>query len=694
MRPFLITLVLIGLIAAAPCSAQESTAFTYQGQLQHAGAPHTGEVAMTFSLWDSQTGGTQLGTLNEIIQVSDGLFQVELDFGSQPWGSGLWLQISADGTDLPPRQRLTAAPLSLRSHFAAALDHPLGADEVDDSAIQLRIDDSCQFGWAIRGINTDGSVFCQMAGGSKWAGVAGDAIHHDGKVGVGITPEADFHVAGLEVILPGMRLEHLEGGYFNVVGGSTHNVLSDNALGATISGGGVSSSPNSVQGEFDTVGGGLGNTAGQPTHGVSTASTVAGGENNSSNGFHSSVGGGLGNSANGTAATVAGGIGNSSTGTRSTIGGGHNNLAQENNSTVGGGQQNVAGGGNATISGGSSNSATGIGASVGGGENNEVSFNYSTIAGGLSNTASGGAAMIPGGLFNNAEGNYSLAAGRRAKANHNGAFVWADSADADFASTGPDQFVVRATGGVGFGEPPSDYFVINTPFDTQDTDYSFGTGALRVRIGGATRFRVLGNGGVAVGSSYQSSGVPERGMRVSGLVELASLGTGGTTSLCRNGDGAIAECSSSARYKHDITSLEDAGALIEQLRPVSYRWRDSDTEDFGLVAEEVAAIEPRLVTYNGDGQVEGVKYRQLSALLVRGFQEQRRDSDGLRAEVSALRRQADRTHELTRRNAELADRVDRLEALLLDRQRMAAEDQPPPHPGPIGGETGKTSSKP
>ncbi|HSU55625.1 MAG TPA: tail fiber domain-containing protein, partial [Candidatus Dormibacteraeota bacterium] len=59
-------------------------------------------------------------------------------------------------------------------------------------------------------------------------------------------------------------------------------------------------------------------------------------------------------------------------------------------------------------------------------------------------------ATIPGGR-ENAATSYAFAAGRRAKANHTGAFVWADSTDADFASTGNNQFLIRAAGGVGIG---------------------------------------------------------------------------------------------------------------------------------------------------------------------------------------------------------------------------------------------------
>ena len=63
-------------------------------------------------------------------------------------------------------------------------------------------------------------------------------------------------------------------------------------------------------------------------------------------------------------------------------------------------------------------------------------------------TADGRAATVPGGELNRAAGNYSFAAGRRAKANHLGTFVWADSSvDADFASSAANEFNVRASGG-------------------------------------------------------------------------------------------------------------------------------------------------------------------------------------------------------------------------------------------------------
>jgi hypothetical protein len=77
-----------------------------------------------------------------------------------------------------------------------------------------------------------------------------------------------------------------------------------------------------------------------------------------------------------------------------------------------------------------------------------ASGDLSTISGGSFNSASGDSSTVAGGEANWASGNYSFAAGRRAKASTPGSFVWADSINYDLQPTLPNQFVVRATGGV------------------------------------------------------------------------------------------------------------------------------------------------------------------------------------------------------------------------------------------------------
>lgn len=165
---------------------------------------------------------------------------------------------------------------------------------------------------------------------------------------------------------------------------------------------------------------------------------------------------------NATSANVVGGYSGNSVGSGvvgATIGGGGAewdyqdpgmNSVTDDYGTVGGGLSNEASDNYATVGGGWNNEATGYAAAVGGGRSNEATDNYATAGGGMNNRASGLAATVPGGYGNTAQGSYSFAAGRRAKASYNGSFVWADSTDADFASTAEDQFLVRANGGVVF----------------------------------------------------------------------------------------------------------------------------------------------------------------------------------------------------------------------------------------------------
>ena len=214
----------------------------------------------------------------------------------------------------------------------------------------------------------------------------------------------------------GLRLEYAKSGFesINVIGGSSGNVVGSGVVGATIAGGGTANAGliNQVLANFGTVGGGWSNMV------------------------------------NGASATISGGNGNIASGTYSTIGGGYANSAiAGQQATVGGGAQNTASGNGATVPGGQQNTASANAATVAGGKGNVAHWDYATVGGGATNHASGEYATVPGGRDNTAS-HYAFAAGRRAKASHPGAFVWADSTDADFTSTATNQFSIRAAGGV------------------------------------------------------------------------------------------------------------------------------------------------------------------------------------------------------------------------------------------------------
>ena len=138
---FLSALVLAGAVHA------QDTSFTYQGQLQSGGALFSGIANLEFTLYDSPSGGTIVAgpLVRNDWPVSDGLFQVELDFGAAFDGSQRWLEINVDGTVLAPRQAVTPTPVAM---FALSGNEgpqgppgPEGASPfelVDDNAVYMQ----------------------------------------------------------------------------------------------------------------------------------------------------------------------------------------------------------------------------------------------------------------------------------------------------------------------------------------------------------------------------------------------------------------------------------------------------------------------------------------------------------------------------------------------------------------------------
>src|SRR5207247_2378116 len=85
-------------------------------------------------------------------------------------------------------------------------------------------------------------------------------------------------------------------------------------------------------------------------------------------------------------------------------------------------------------------------------------------------------ATIPGGNANmiGTNASYAFAAGRGARALHLGSFVWADSTSATVSSTASNQFLIRASGGVGIGTvSPGARLEVRTP-DTSGNAIRFG----------------------------------------------------------------------------------------------------------------------------------------------------------------------------------------------------------------------------
>jgi hypothetical protein len=317
-------------------------------------------------------------------------------------------------------------------------------------------------------------------GGDSWS-LTGNAGTSPGTHFLGTTDNQ-----ALELRVNGARALRLEPNVTvpNLIGGHSANHATEGVVGATIGGGGPSDpanpdlTRNRVTDNYGTIGGGSYNQAGD-------------GDEDTANSLYTTVSGGWGNTASDSACTVGGGTGNTA-------------MAQY-----------------ATISGGYNNNATVEYATVSGGANNAASGAYATVSGGWLNTASGDFATVSGGRYNDAAGDYSLAAGRRAKASHDGSFVWADTVDADFASTAANQFIARATGGFKFWVDTGATGL--RLFPVEDTSY------------GATVNVLAGHGGNhatagVVGATISGGGTAAYNNSVTGDLGTIGGGSGNTAS--------------------------------------------------------------------------------------------------------------------------------------------------------------------
>ncbi len=536
----------LALLASVNQLAAQGTAFTYQGRLSDGANAANGNYDLRFSLYGTNTTGTLVaGPLtNAPVAVSNGLFTVLLDFGANFPGAARWLEIGVRSngsvvaySTLSPRQPLTPTPYAIT------------AGNVNGLSVQL---------------NTNGSP--NVIGGSSFNYVApntlGAFIGGGGAANYGGTAHSNVVGAAFGAIGGGYdnTIQNgvnsvVAGGHANsvlgnasggTVGGGDYNQIGSGAFNATIAGGYNSSVAPAAY--YSAIGGGLVNYAAAPS------ATIAGGEHNSALGSHAFVGGGMNNTAKGFD-TIGGGTNNVVGADFSGIFCGDGNFIGQTPgiglwSFIGGGQYN-------SIYGGADHSVIGGGfvntiqtnspfSTISGGFSNTVlsSASYSTIGGGSANTIGNGNtnifatnsiafATIPGGYHNSVRGSYSLAAGQNAQALHDGSFVWADNSTfVPFSSTSANQFLIRASGGVGIGTAsPGDlleiygtagskglrlndgtfYHKIGQRGDTLNLSANAGangsTGDIRFNVGSPTDTKMIvsRNGNVGIGTTSPSA---------------------------------------------------------------------------------------------------------------------------------------------------------------------------------------------
>jgi hypothetical protein len=115
------------------------------------------------------------------------------------------------------------------------------------------------------------------------------------------------------------------------------------------------------------------------------------------------------------------------------------------------------------------------------------------------------------------------------------------------------------------------------------------------------------------------------------------------TAVFINSSGKLGTITSSARFKKDIKPMDSASEVILSLRPVTFHYRSdtTNTAQFGLVAEEVARMDPALVLTDKEGKPYTVRYEQVNAMLLNEFLKEHRKVEELEANATRQQKQID-----------------------------------------------------
>jgi hypothetical protein len=243
---------------------------------------------------------------------------------------------------------------------------------------------------------------------------------------------------------------------------------------------------------------------------------------------------------------------------------------------------------------------------------------YNTAIGGsalFSNTGSDNTAVGHGALSSNSDGFQNTATGINALANNSGGnFNTAIGAGALLANNTGSTNTAVGDGALG----------TNTSGGT-NTALGFGAGS---NITTANNVICIGIAGQNVSDSFYVANVFETSIDPDNLpVRIDFTGRLGTQS-------------SSQRFKDDIKPMDKASQAILGLQPVTFHYKNDTkrSRQFGLIAEEVAKVDPNLVALDKEGKPYTVRYDQVNAMLLNEFLKEHRKVESQGSELENQRK--------------------------------------------------------
>src|SRR5262249_13549277 len=188
------------------------------------------------------------------------------------------------------------------------------------------------------------------------------------------------------------------------------------------------------------------------------------------------------------------------------------------------------------------------------------------------------------------------------------------------------------------------------------------TGNNNTAIGSIAGFSVTGDNNIDIG--YQagppfSQGGESNTIRIGNgsnnrtfIAGISGVATGlPGAAVFVDANGQLGTLSSSRRFKDDIQDMGEASSDLMKLRPVTFRYKQAQEDgtqplQYGLVAEEVAQVNPGLVQFDKEGQPQTVLYHVLPSLLLNEAQKQHQHIDAQEKVIQSQQEQIQSQQEL------------------------------------------------
>ena len=184
--------------------------------------------------------------------------------------------------------------------------------------------------------------------------------------------------------------------------------------------------------------------------------------------------------------------------------------------------------------------------------------------------------------------------------------------------------------------------------NTGDSNTAIGRSALVNNTIGVTNIAIGTDSGssITTASNIICIGFGVQGANVDdttwiGNVFGVTTQSGTTAPVVVSNNGQLGTVASSGRFKKDIADMQKTSEAILELRPVTFHYKTDagNTPQFGLIAEEVAKVNPSLVLPDKEGKPYTVRYDAVNAMLLNEFLKEHREVQELRTTVVQQQRQ-------------------------------------------------------